>query len=113
MRRNSKLSIVSFAKEMKLALTKKSDNFYVEGDDDGDRVDVEDSGHECMICCCNDNEVIVKPCGHSGFCKACMVTYVKKERNCPFCKEDMDTLIIFYYDVERDGNFSKEAIKLS
>ena len=107
------VSIISFAKEMKLALTKKSETYYVEDPDfDKNQIVVKEGEDECILCYNSKNEVIVKPCGHSGFCKECMMSYIKKDTICPYCKEAMDTLIIFYYDEERAGNYSKEAIKL-
>ena len=110
-----KISIVSFAKEMKLAVTKQSGTYYTE-DKDFDKnkigIEVNKNKQDCIICYDAENEVLVRPCGHSGFCKACMMDYIKTNKKCPHCKQQMDTLIVFYYDEEKGVNMAKEGIKL-
>ena len=112
-----RLGMVSFAKEMQLGIKKTSDTYYqpdnLEKKAVDEPVNLEENKQECILCYSNPNDVIIKPCGHSGYCKSCMMNYLKTKKICPMCKLGIDTLLIFYYDEERRGYFSKEAIRVA
>lgn len=108
-----KISIISFANEMKLAISKQSDTYYTEDKDYASKkVEVNDEKPECYICYDMPNEILVKPCGHSGLCKPCMMDYIKTNKKCPICKNNMDAFFVFYLDEEKGVHMTKEVIKL-
>ena len=107
--------IVTFAREMRLRVTKKSDTYYESKNKDAmdsEIVKVEDEEALCMLCYDNPNEVIIKPCGHSGVCKPCMLDYIKEKKTCHMCMAPFDSFLIFYYDKAKKGYYTKEAIKI-
>lgn len=113
-----RLGIVSFAKEMQLGIKKTSDTYYqadnLQGNETQGPVELDNNQkQECILCYSNPNEIIIKPCGHSGYCKNCMMNYLKTKNICPMCKLPIDTLLLFYYDEERQGYFSREAIRVA
>lgn len=113
-----RLGMVSFAKEMQLGIKQMSGTYYQANNLEGGEVNgpIElgnDEKQECILCYSNPNEVIIKPCGHSGYCKGCMISYLQSKNVCPMCKLNIDSMLIFYYDEERRGFFSKEAIRVA
>jgi len=45
-----------------------------------------DNDNFCIICTLNTNEIILRPCGHTGFCKECTLEYLKIKKFCPLCR---------------------------
>jgi nitrous oxidase accessory protein NosD len=39
----------------------------------------------CLICSENPTTCIIVPCGHLGFCRACLETWYKNHKACPAC----------------------------
>lgn len=48
----------------------------------------------CIICYTNPPNTLVEPCGHGGVCEECIFQLIKKERICPFCRKEMDTIYL-------------------
>lgn len=51
------------------------------------------SDDTCLICCfqkCDD--VIVKPCNHTGFCKDCLEKWLRAKHTCPICRQTPATI---------------------
>lgn len=40
----------------------------------------------CGICCENQADCIVMPCGHIGFCHKCLNHWFQKNQRCPYCQ---------------------------
>lgn len=56
----------------------------------------------CVICCLTRKEVIAAPCGHRSTCKRCtkaLLTRPTKDRNCPVCRERIDSYVLTVYEV--------------
>lgn len=57
---------------------------------------------KCVICCSAPKEVITAPCGHKSTCKRCtkvLLTRPTAERNCPVCRERIDSYVLTVYEV--------------
>ena len=52
----------------------------------------------CFICCDKNNEVYLKPCRHTGFCKDCFLDYIKTKDICPYCKKTIQQAYVYVYD---------------
>lgn len=63
--------------------------------DNTDKVSVQSNGNSaCIICYTNPPNTLAEPCGHGGVCEECMFQLIQKDRNCPFCRQEMDTIYI-------------------
>ena len=69
------VEVISFANNLKLNIFKKSDNFFTK---EKDQNQSQNNNQICMICFDKKNEVILRPCGHSGLCFECFENYLKK-----------------------------------
>jgi hypothetical protein len=45
-------------------------------------------GDVCLICWDTPPTCVTVPCGHRGFCKACLEQWYKNHRSCPTCRTD-------------------------
>jgi len=79
-------------KEKELAKSPKKDDKKV---DVADNVSSMSEGNTlCIICYTNPPNTLVEPCGHGGVCEECIFQLIKKERICPFCRKEMDTIYL-------------------
>jgi len=63
--------------------------------DNTDKVSVQSAGvTTCIICYTNEPNTLAEPCGHGGVCEDCMFQLIQKDRNCPFCRKEMDTIYL-------------------
>ena len=67
----------------------------------------------CVLCCERMPNVMIDGCGHGGFCKECVVNYLKNNgQKCPFCKRKIGKIFVLEFD-EDDGKYeTKGEIKL-
>jgi cytidine deaminase len=42
----------------------------------------------CTICCANQADAIVTPCGHIGYCRECLERWFKTVKSCPLCRTE-------------------------
>ena len=54
-------------------------------DSDDSPTDVEEK--RCSVCLDNEKKVVYIPCGHLTCCLACTKAIMKKDKNCPICKQ--------------------------
>ena len=40
----------------------------------------------CIICCQNEPDSIIIPCGHTGVCSDCLDNWFKENKTCPCCR---------------------------
>lgn len=53
---------------------------------------------KCFDCYQKKSETIVRPCGHGGLCKDCMLLQLKKRNQCPFCRDDITKVDILEFN---------------
>ncbi len=53
-----------------------------------------------MICFERDSNVLLKPCGHSGFCKDCITENLKRSQDCPVCRKEIKKIYLISFDEE-------------
>ena len=116
------LSIISYAKNLKVGLTQISENFFKKKTDKkNDLVSNEEEeillldkkDSKCMICQDNQNEIIIRPCGHSGFCEQCIIKHLKSKIFCPICRHSIEKAIIIKYDEENSRYITNKIIQLN
>ena len=66
----------------------------------------------CYICTENPTDVMLKPCGHTGICKACILEWLKKNQSCPSCKTEIEKFYLIEYDEERRRYQAKGRVVL-
>jgi hypothetical protein len=57
----------------------------------------------CNICVCNQNNIVLEPCGHTSICQDCVSRIIKKTRDqegnliaslkCPYCQGKVDKIL--------------------
>jgi hypothetical protein len=41
---------------------------------------------KCTICFDHKCDIVISPCLHSGLCKGCCISSLKRTKKCPFCR---------------------------
>lgn len=67
----------------------------------------------CTICLTEVSNVILQPCGHSGYCHLCITTWIKQTKNCPTCKLSIDQILVVVFDQESNQIMSTGIIKIA
>ena len=102
------LNITQFVKKIQLNAKPMSSTYFTSNGlnrrDQDELRELMDENQDCIICCYNLNEVILKPCGHSGFCKSCTLEFVQKEVRCPMCKQNIESFIVFEFRFNHNAN---------
>lgn len=66
----------------------------------------EDINKLCIICMDNYHNVVLKPCGHGGLCKECLVSiYFKGTEDCPLCRTVFSKAFVVEEDLTTKGRF--------
>lgn len=111
------LRLFTYAKEMRFVIKKLHDTYFPDKRRNyqtaNEPIGLNENTQSCVLCNRKPSEIIIKPCKHSGYCKTCMIDYLKANNVCPVCNIEIDSLVVFYYDEERNDYFSKKAIKLT
>ena len=111
------ISMVSFISNLKVNMNLISGNFFRKSNDVFEKKKFENEQKEnvqledCIVCCENLSNILIKPCNHSGMCKGCIIEHLKYNKKCPFCREKMKKIFIVFYDEERREYLAKGVIK--
>ena len=111
------ISKITFKEEIDLKIKRISDYFFVK-ENDFDNKDLDKINKEnnvCYICYVEDNEILLKPCCHSGFCSKCFNIYIKINVNiskCPICKKKITHAYIIKFNEEKTSYLSQFKIIL-
>lgn len=98
-----------FFKDVRIDMQKVSQNFF---DKVNERFSFLDEDEDlCTICCDEQNQILLQPCNHSGFCQTCILQVYKKKGLCPFCKKKIERLFVIYFDQDYDCYRAKGMIK--
>ena len=108
------LNITSFANEMPLGLQSHSGTYFTSRKAEKPNFigELARPEQDCILCYVNPNEIVFRPCGHSGYCRPCILEYLKERDICPMCKAPIDGLYVFHVDEESNKMFAKEAIQI-
>lgn len=68
---------------------------------------------DCMICCDEPSNTLIKPCNHSGTCKKCMIKYLEGKDSCPHCKIKIKKVYVIDYDIEQGNYVANEIIRVA
>jgi hypothetical protein len=64
----------------------------------------------CSICYDNCEDVMIDPCGHTGFCSDCLREHLKSVSGCPVCDTVMRRIYIVVQDTKTSQYLSKGVI---
>lgn len=92
----SEISLTSFVQNMNLGMTPQSENYFTKNKKEGEKVAYEDM--ICAICMDKKNEILLRPCNHTGFCKTCIIEQIKQNHACPICRKDIQKAYTIFYD---------------
>ena len=111
-----KINLVKFAKKIQLEMQPVSGNYFKKKEEKAffsqqNIIKLE----ECTICYERKGEILIKPCGHSGMCKECILKCLENKIICPTCRKEIKEILILEYDEEKKEymangniNFKKE-----
>ena len=126
--RGIKVSLLSFAKDLKLNIVSKSSNLFGHRDNLSKEPGIQeiemmpkanhfstlsDSSNKCYICCMNNSEILLYPCNHSGICKDCTQDLLKRNDECPQCKKKIQKIYIIYFNKVKQSYMAKGVINFS
>lgn len=108
------ISLISFAKDLNLDITKVSDNYFKPTTDNNGKTLVNDTGENavCLTCMDKPSCIMIKPCGHGGMCTDCIKEYVKDKDVCFMCREKMEEIFLLEQNEETKGFLAKGVIKI-
>ena len=96
------ISLTKFAKKVSLGMKPVSGHYFKK-----QNLNISDSQkniiklEECTICFDRQGDVLIKPCGHSGICKDCILECLKNNILCPICKNEIKEVLVLEYDEEK------------
>lgn len=111
------ISMVSFVSNLKVNMDLISGNFFGKTNEECEDKEFENEKknnvqlEECIVCCENLSDILIKSCNHSGICQSCITEHLKYNKKCPFCREKMEKIFIVFFDEERKEYLAKGVIK--
>ena len=107
------VSLRFFSKYFTYRLIQSSATYFLKADkkDQTKQVDERD---QCIMCCDQVPNAMIDNCGHGGFCKDCIVNYLKSNgEKCPFCKKSISKILMIEFDKENGQFMTKGEIKIT
>lgn len=108
--RISKISMTSFVESLQLKMIKISGGYFkkVQKNDETTEPNKEANGKDteeerCSICYENICDVIIDPCGHSGFCVICITNSMKEKKTCPICRQLIEKVYLISLNHETEN----------
>lgn len=84
-----------------------------DGEDTAPLKPAEGKMDQCTICNDKDSEVLIRPCGHSGYCKDCLMKWIQQKPICPLCKKEITKFYLVEFDQEQHKYVAKGRIVLN
>lgn len=76
------------------------------------RADEEAESH-CVICFDSLSNIVLKPCGHSGFCRECVIrSVVAKGKKCPICRCRICNIFVISFEKEQRQFMARGEIRV-
>ena len=107
-------SLTKFAKNVKLEMQPVSGHYFKKKEENKN-FDLKKSIiklEECTICCEKQGEILIKPCGHSGICKECILKCLENNILCPSCRKEIKEVLVLEYDEEKKEYMATGNIEL-
>jgi hypothetical protein len=112
------ISLASFSDNLKMKIKQVSENYYQKnenGSGSNTNIDEEnpakvDKEQLCTVCYDQKSEVLIDPCGHSGFCPECITNCIKEKASCPICRQNIDKVYLICYDHATHSYMAKGVI---
>ena len=67
---------------------------------------------DCMICCTNEPNILIRPCNHGGICEDCIITYLGTNNSCPNCKTKITKIYVMNYDKENKKYVGEKVLTM-
>ncbi|OMJ78383.1 hypothetical protein SteCoe_21815 [Stentor coeruleus] len=48
---------------------------------------------ECLICCADESDGVIMPCGHSGICYNCGLKLLEDGKDCHICRKKIESIL--------------------
>lgn len=74
--------------------------------------EAEEEISECMICCTNTSNVLIRPCNHGGICERCIITYLGTNNCCPNCKAKIEKIYVMDYNKDIKKFYGTKVLTL-
>lgn len=71
-----------------------------------------DNNDECIICCTNKSNVLIRPCNHGGICESCIIQYLKTNTICPNCKIVITKIYVYEFDESNHKFFGQKVLTI-
>ena len=113
---NRILSEISFTKNLKLGLIRASELIFKRRKSVNEETMLLIDKREkhkilCFICKNRENNILIRPCGHTGLCHICMENYLQNNDFCPVCSINIDKCYIIFFDKELNAYVISKVIK--
>lgn len=98
--RISQITMTSFAQDLQMRIKRMSGGYFRSVEEEAVGRDVEAPPEEdpCSVCYSKVGEVLLDPCGHSGFCVECITNCLKERRTCPICRGVIEAIYLVKFD---------------
>lgn len=112
------ISLASFAESFQMKIKQVSETYYTKAEETNTMETPKDEefgrqNHReqlCTVCYDKKSEVLIDPCGHSGFCADCMTTCLKEKQECPICRHKVEKVFLIFYNEESNGFMARGVI---
>ena len=92
----TEISLTTFVTDLNLGMAPSSENYFSKQKGADNKEEYKEM--ECVICMDKKNEILLRPCNHTGFCKSCIIEQIKENNNCPICRKDIQKAYVIYFD---------------
>jgi hypothetical protein len=67
---------------------------------------------ECMICCSNESNILIRPCNHGGICESCIITYLGTNNSCPNCKAKITKIYVMDFNKDMKKYYGTKVLTI-
>lgn len=108
------ISVTTFANKMKLNMNQVSETFFRRSSTIGldTHKNMNHTPKDCIICFSNESSILLRPCNHCGICRPCIELHLKKNRQCPICKGEIDQVFILQWDSVKKEYVTNQMITI-
>lgn len=112
------ISLASFADNLQMKIKQVSETYYQKTEEmtsktlpkDEETARQSHRNQLCTVCYDKKSEVLIDPCGHSGFCADCMTSCLKEKQECPICRHKVEKVFLIFFDEASNGFMARGVI---